>query len=93
MELMDRVPVDFQEWVRGQIAGLHRDFADVVVRAQADFGEIGPRESRKEFAMEARTRKNKHLLFSMLDQKPLDDAVWKIIEPQWAVPFRRDIDG
>jgi RNA ligase len=92
-ELMDRVPADFQVWVREQIDGLHLDFAEVLARAEADFREIGPRESRKEFALEARTRKNNHLLFSMLDQKPLDDAIWKIIEPQWAVPFRRDIDG
>jgi RNA ligase len=92
-ELMDRVPPDFQQWVREQIAGLRWDFAEVLAKAEADFREIGPRESRKEFALEARLRKNNHLLFSMMDKKPLDDAIWKIIEPEWAVPFRRDIDG
>lgn len=92
-ELIDRVPADFQVWVKAQIETLQSAFADVLARAEADFRDIGPRESRKDFALEARTRKNNNLLFSMLDQKPLDDAIWKIIEPQWAVPFRRDIDG
>ena len=92
-ELMDRVPADFQVWVKEQIEGLHRDFAAVQARAEADLLEIGSCESRKEFAMEARQRKNNHLLFSMLDGKPIGDAIWKIIEPQWATPFRRDIDG
>jgi RNA ligase len=92
-ELVERVPADFQVWVKEQIDGLHRDFADVRARAEADFREIGSRESRKEFALQARSRKNNHLLFAMLDQKPIDDAIWKLIEPQWVSPFRKDIDG
>ncbi len=43
--------------------------------------------------MWAKQQKYPALLFAKLDGKTIGDAAWKIVEPQWSTPFRKDIDA
>jgi hypothetical protein len=40
--------------------------------------------------MWAKEQPNSGLLFSLLDGKPIDDTVWRLIEPKWAPRFRNE---
>ena len=94
-ELLDRVPVEFAEWVNSQVSGMRDGHARLIEGARHRFAAIAPLalSSRKDFAMAVRTDQNPSLLFSLLDEKDITDAVWKLVEPKWATPFRKDIDA
>lgn len=92
-ELIDRVPDEFAAWVHGQINGMNDARVAVAGAAQVAF-ELAPRDgSRKEFAEYAKQCNHPSLLFALLDAKDITEATWKIVEPKWATPFRKDIDA
>lgn len=90
-ELREGVPIEFLFWVDG-VAG------DLLAKHQTIFLQVSwafrnrmvmhPGESRKEFAAWAKTQEHSHLLFAMLDSKPVDELIWKCIEPKWTTPFK-----
>ena len=94
-ELLDRVPGEFEGWVRGQIEGLEVAFETIKREADAAF-LVRPRGmSRKEFAEWAKGcpfGADPGLLFALLDEKPVEDRVWRMVEPRWVTPFRRGDD-
>lgn len=88
-DLIERVPNDFRDWVVQQSVLLsckHRDILQWV-----DFAfRTRPCEGRKEFALWASKQDYPSLLFAKLDKKPIDDLIWRMIEPKWSTPFRRE---
>jgi RNA ligase len=92
-ELLDRIPEDFEQWARGQIAGISTAQAGIVTSATDLMSQAPPREPRKEFAAWAKAQAHPGLLFSLLDGKDITDAAWKLVEPKWATPFRKDLDA
>lgn len=87
-ELIERVPGDFSEWVKGQVGLLLNMYASVLCEAQRGFA-LAPRGvERREFAEYAKKQKYPSLLFSLLDDRSIELAIWKIVEPKWATPFR-----
>lgn len=92
-ELLDRVPKEFDVWVRQQIYSLNDDFERVTLAAMRAFSETpGKFESRKDFAMWAKQQPNPQLLFSLLDGKDITDAGWKLAEPKWETPFKMEAE-
>jgi RNA ligase len=91
-ELMDRVPEEFGVWVREQIASLTEAHNRLMAWAHSTFQAAPQNVSRKDFAEYSKKQTQPALLFLLLDGKPIDDAVWKLVEPKWATPFRRDAD-
>lgn len=89
-ELLDRVPEEFKEWVNQNATDLKSRFTAILNQAVSDFSRIGNKPSRKELASQAVKQAYPSLLFGLLDGKPIDDMIWKIIEPKWATPFRGD---
>lgn len=95
-ELTDRVPENFRDWVYATLNGLVKDFNDL--RAQADmcFAER-PRPgivTRAEYAAWVKTQPaNFGLLFALWDGKPIEDKLWKMVEPKWATPFHAEVVG
>lgn len=92
-ELLDRVPEEFGAWVREQVSALNSDWHDTFSGALTAFANSPCREPRKDFAEWAKKQQNCGLLFSLLDSKDIKDSVWKLVEPKWATPFRKDIDA
>lgn len=91
-ELVARVPVEFEDWVALTAGGLNADFERVSMAAMAAFNRA-QFDSRKDFAMWAVKQDNPMLLFALLDGKDIGAATWKLVEPKWATPFRKDIDA
>jgi RNA ligase len=93
-ELLDRVPVEFAEWVTGQATAISVRFEWAKLTAMNAFSanaHLMP--DRKCFAEWAKKEMYPSLLFLLLDGKSIDDACWKLAEPKWATPFRKDIDA
>jgi len=93
-EIVDRVPAEFADWVNKTADGLIADRAAVEAEARRLFDSAGPdvMATRKDFAAWATKQKNPSLLFGLLDGRDIGDACWKLVEPKWFAPFRKD-DG
>lgn len=93
-EIVERVPAEFAEWVNKTADELAANRAAVEAAARAAFATAQGAgfATRKEFAEWARKQTNPSLLFCLLDGKDIDDACWKLVEPKWFAPFRKD-DG
>lgn len=92
-ELIDRVPTEFRDWVNDQINQLVLAYAEIDNEALLDYSCRDYSATRKEFAKVAKARKYPNLLFAMLDGKPREDMIWKLVEPRWSTPFRKDPDA
>ncbi len=93
-ELIDRVPDEFAAWVREksteieQVKCLAEFEAHRLIDINRDRFPV-----RKDFAMWAKEQRNPALLFALLDGKDITEACWKLAEPKWSTPFRKDIDA
>lgn len=90
-EVIDRVPDEFRSWVTTQTADLTCAFERISLAARTVFEETpGPFLTRRDFAEWAKAQPNPSLLFSLLDRRDITDSVWKLVEPKWATPFRKE---
>lgn len=93
-ELLDRVPDELEAWVRdtaGEIRVRFREEAGIADRIFIDASERLGDAPRKEYAAEfIREKRYSGVLFRMLDNKPFDDLLWKMVRPETAKPFRVD---
>ena len=95
-DFLDRVPDEFDLWVRGIIEELRMKYAVIEKSAYElydDFFEKRPGfpkdAGKKEFALWTREQE-KHLqgiLFSIYDGKTYSEAIWKMIRPTYQKPF------
>ncbi len=84
LPLLDKVPDEFYDWVKATYAKLLDQYADIERVAKADFKEL---EDRKLTAIYFQTCKYPQVLFKMLDKKPYDEQIWKMIKPNYERPF------
>jgi RNA ligase len=89
-ELFERVPEDFKTWALHQIEDLVNLYEGTYWEAVSQYHDIPPCVTRKEFAEFAKAKENPSLIFSLLDGRDIEDAVWKLVEPKWATPFRSE---
>jgi T4 RnlA family RNA ligase len=89
-ELLDRVPDEFDSWVRNTMNELNSQFETIEKEYQWIFkvvNRVEGVEDRKIFAEYAMKYKHPSILFSMLDGKEYSDIIWKLIRPQYSKPF------
>jgi RNA ligase len=94
-EFLDRVPDEFDNWVRMTVMELEAHFENIKFRSSIDF-EYYKGESngdKKEFALVIKDNEYRSILFSMWNGKSYDDIIWKMIKPKWSKPFKKDIDN
>ena len=86
---LERVPDEFDEWVRDTIADLQAQFDTIKSDMEAEFGEL---IDRKEFANKIENNPLRSLLFKRLNSysPQLDDMIWKMIKPKYEKPFKKD---
>jgi RNA ligase len=102
-EFLERVPDEFDKWVKNTIRDLKYAHFQISERAgklhdgfrYGKYGDVDPVPTKKEFAefVMKQTEALRPIMFSMWDKKPYDDIVWKLIKPKWSKPFKKDIDG
>lgn len=100
-ELMDRVPDEFNAWLKETIVDLQDQFDVIFRKAHEEYAlvEISMlqygHEDRKSFAEFAKKMKYTDLIFMLLDGSTtkLEEKIWKMIRPHYAKPFSKDIDN
>lgn len=84
-EFREGLPEEFREWADGCAVGLEAQRITIKRTVYDDYNDvIGllPKAfSRKEFAQLALEREFPHLLFRVLDGKPIESECWKLVYP------------
>jgi RNA ligase len=91
-DMIERVPKEFELWVRGQIADLEQEQDFLVGWAHSTMKKAPVECDRKTFALWAVQQEHPKLLFALLDGNPIDDMCWKMCEPRWCTPFRKEAE-
>lgn len=86
--LLERVPDEFNEWVRQTIANLARQHAEIRGLARSRHDVIADLPTRKEQALAISGFQYRAVVFRMLDAKPYDALIWKAVYPGVERPFR-----
>jgi RNA ligase len=102
-EFLDRVPDEFDKWVKMTISELKYAFYQISERAgklhdgfrYGKYNDVEPEPTKKEFAEFVMKQQEilRPVMFSMWDKKPYDDIIWKLIRPKWSKPFKKDLDS
>jgi RNA ligase len=96
-EFLERVPDEFDDWVKGWVKKLNDEYNDIEEEADFIFNRfIAQFMTRKEIA-EIVLSKPKHLqpiIFKMVDDREYSHLIWKIIRPEYSKPFwNREFDN
>ena len=93
-EFLDKVPDEFDEWVKLTMLSLEAEYDNIKFRSEIDFEYYkGESNDKKEFANLIKDNEYRSILFSMWDGKSYDNTIWKMIKPKWSKPFKKDIDN
>jgi RNA ligase len=84
-ELLDRVPDEFDGWVRETIRGLNEDFSRIKEDHLKIFARLEEESlSRKDFAIRTKEYAYPSILFSMLDGRDYEKYIWDLVKPDFA---------
>jgi len=91
-DLLEKVPDEFYDWVKKTIAGLTNQYNEILADSQNSFQQLDTNihTNRKKTALYFQTQKYPAVLFALLDGKPVDNIIWKMIRPQYSKPFKVD---
>ncbi len=98
-ELLERVPEEFYKWVENTVKQLTDEFNVAEAVAWADYEKVKGLKDRKAQAKKVfmldskRQKKLSGVIFKMLDKKPYEDLIWKMLRPRADTPFKQDIDA
>ncbi len=89
-EFLDRVPDEFDNWVRNVADNLRKRFDEIKTNMEDEFAQL---VNKKEFALKIVDNPNKSLLFKRLNSysPDLNDMIWKLIKPKYSRPFKDKI--
>lgn len=86
-DILERVPDEFFEWVRNKKNQLIDEYHAILAQAKADFKVLN---DRKETALYFQTCQYPALMFNLLDGKPVERTIWKMIRPTFEKPFAQE---
>lgn len=87
--LLDRVPDEFNAWLRGVVGNLRSAYAGIESDARRVF-ESTNATTRKEYAEAFSKSPYAPILFNMLDGKDYSRHIWKWLEPENGATFKVD---
>lgn len=82
---LEKIPDETYNWIKKEESLLQEKYRFIEFEAKQYFSKIN-HLSRKEFANHALEYRYPSILFKMLDEKPHNDIIWKIIEPEYRTP-------
>jgi RNA ligase len=92
-EFLDRVPDEFDMWVKTTILKLMAEYVTIEDTAKISFEHFKSKsETKKDFALMVVHDLHSPILFSMWNGKPYEHIIWKMIKPKWSKPFKKDLD-
>jgi T4 RnlA family RNA ligase len=86
-EILDRVPDEFYDWVKKTSESLKMQFETIENQCKLDFKIL---DNRKESALYFQTCAYPSVLYKMLDEKPYDAVIWKMLRPDFQKPFSKN---
>jgi RNA ligase len=99
-EFLDRVPDEFDDWVKRIAMNLRYGFYHIDERAgklhdgfrYGKYNDRDPEPTKKEFAefVMKQPEELRPILFKMWDKSPYDDIIWKLLKPKYEKPFKND---
>jgi RNA ligase len=97
---LERVPDEFDDWVKGVVRDLKYSFFQIDERAGKmhdyfRYGKYNDREvepTKKEFAEYIKQFPTElaSVMFKMWDKRPYDYIIWNMIKPKYEKPFKKD---
>lgn len=90
--LLDNIPDEYYQWLMKTMEELQTSYLSIVDKAMEKIKEVPQSVPRREQAIWIKEQENPHLLFSLLDGRPINEMVWKMVRPEYSKPFREDID-
>ena len=101
-ELLDRVPDEFDTWVKTVVNDLNKKFWETKSSSAGFVDEYRRTRSlahipfdKKEFAALVMTQPNnlRPVMFAMYDGKKYDEIIWKSLRPKYSKPFwQKDVE-
>jgi tRNA splicing ligase len=88
--LLDKVPDEFYDWVKATIQTLQQQYQEIENTTRVDFKILDTRKATAEYYF---TCKYPAVLFKMMDGKPYDYIIWKMIRPTFEKPFTNTEEG
>lgn len=92
-KIIEKVPDEFYNWVKETKNKFETEFDKIKKEYEWIFKVIMRSENsneRKVFAQYAIKYKYSSILFSMYDNKPYDQIIWKILYPEYSKPFKKN---
>lgn len=86
-EILERVPDEFYQWVKKTRTLMMGQYGEIEKQAKEDFKIL---ESRKETALYFKNCPYPAVLFKMLDGRPYDEVIWKLLRPDFEKPFIKE---
>ena len=101
--LLEKVPDEFYEWIKDTVNSFSIRFDDIKETALKEFEIIKNlmpvlnfKDYRKSFAKlvfeRPDTAKISGIMFALLDEKDIDQMIWKILKPKQSTTFKGVID-
>jgi RNA ligase len=94
-EIIEKVPDEFYDWVKETKENFENKFQKIKEEYESLYNSIlNSNEifSRKDFASKAINSNFPSILFSMYDNRPYDQIIWKILYPDYSKPFKKNND-
>lgn len=91
--LLERVPDEFDAWVRGVLDRLHAEAEAYKAAVHAEFSGISHLTDRADFARHAIGSAHSGALFRLYDGRDITDFIWAHIRPAGNQPFKNDEDN
>ena len=87
--LLGKVPDEFYTWVKNTMEILQQQYQEIEETSKRDFKILDSRKATAEYYF---TCKYPAILFKMMDGKPYDHIIWKMIRPTFEKPFANTIE-
>lgn len=91
--ILDNIPDEFYKWVMQTYGDLQANFLRIKDEAAADFEGVPQDGTMRDKAEYIKQQRYPAVNFMMLQGKPTDTLIWKMVKPVYEQPFRVDIDG
>ena len=89
-ELVYLVPEEFAGWVRQTETDLRAAYERIERACREAFRDLGDRKQNALYYQSCRDCPHPSILFAMLDGKPYQEIIWKLIRPAVERPFKED---
>lgn len=88
-DILDRVPDEFYDWVKLTEQQLFNNFKSIEAKAKSEFKVF---DTRKDTALYYQTCSYPAVLFKMMEDKPYEQIIWKMLRPKFEKPFATHIE-